>query len=172
MLAILAKILKTLNSEQSPSQIAAAISLAAIIGFTPLLSLHNIIVLFIVLFFRVNLTMFLVAWPLFSILGLAFSPASQAIGISLLQQASLQPIWESFYNTLVGRWSNFYYSGVIGGLVLGVAIAIVAFPLSKLFIVRYRESWMDKMEKLHLVKLLKASSFWHTTDKHTRNSIV
>ena len=51
MLAILAKLLKVLNSEQSPGQIAAAISFAAIIGLTPLLSLHNLIIALLVLWF-------------------------------------------------------------------------------------------------------------------------
>lgn len=160
MLTIIAKIFKTLNSEQSPTQIAAAISLAAIVGFTPLLSLHNLLILFILLFFRVNLTMFLVAWPLFTIFGMAFSPVSQSIGMSVLQNPSLTPFWESFYNTLLGRWSNFYYSGVIGGLLLGLIVALVSFPLFKFLVLRYRNNWMDKVEQLHLVKLLKASSFW------------
>lgn len=58
MLNFLAKLLKVLNSERSPGQLAAAVSLAAIIGMTPLYSLHNLFVLFLVLFFRVNLTVF------------------------------------------------------------------------------------------------------------------
>ncbi len=47
MLALLMKILKALNSEQSPGQLAAAVSFAAIIGLTPLLSLHNFFILLI-----------------------------------------------------------------------------------------------------------------------------
>lgn len=165
MLTILAKIFKTLNSEQSPSQISAAIALAAIVGFTPLLSLHNLVILFVVLFFRVNLTMFLVSWPMFALIGLALSPISQSIGMSILTAPALTDTWEAFYNTLFGRWSNFYYSGVIGGLVLGITVAIISFPIFKILVVRYRSEWMDKLEKLHLVKLLKATSFWQIYNK-------
>ena len=160
MLTILAKIFKILNSEQSPSQIAAAIALAAIVGFTPLLSLHNLVVLFVVLFFRVNLTMFIVAWPLFTILGLGMAPVAQELGLVVLQAPALTSMWESFYNTLIGRWSNFYYSGVLGGLIIGSIVAIVGYPLFKILILKYRKDWMEKVEKIHIVKLLKASTFW------------
>ena len=160
MLTILAKIFKILNSEQSPSQIAAAIALAAIVGFTPLLSLHNLVVLFVVLFFRVNLTMFIVAWPLFTILGLGMAPVAQELGLVVLQAPALTSMWESFYNTLFGRWSNFYYSGVLGGLIIGSIVAIVGYPLFKILILKYRKDWMEKVEKIHIVKLLKASTFW------------
>jgi uncharacterized protein (TIGR03546 family) len=164
MLAILMKILKALNSEQSPGQLAAAVSFAAIIGLTPLLSLHNILVLLVVLWFRVNLTVFLVMWPLFSIIGLMLAPVSESIGLLLLQMPSLTPTWESFYNTLLGRWSNFYYSGVLGGLVLSSVLAIILYPTSKKLITLYREKWLDKFEQFKIVKILKASKFWQLYD--------
>lgn len=162
MLTILAKLLKVLNSEQSPSQIAAAISLAAIIGLTPLFSLHNLVVLLIVLFFRVNLTTFLVAWPLFTLLGLLISPLSESVGLAVLQHEALVPIWESFYNTLVGRWSNFYYTGVMGSLIISIIFAVLMFPIFILLIKKYRSQWMQKLESFHVVKLIKATSFWNT----------
>ena len=167
MLAILAKILKVLNSEQSPRQIAAAISLAAIVGLTPLLSLHNLIILLLVLWLRVNLTMFLVAWPLFTVLGLALTPLSESVGSSLLQAESLVPMWDSFYNTLVGRWSNFYYTGVIGSLAIAVVLAIVLFPLSQLLISNYRSKWLERFEQYHIVKMLKASKLWQLYESHS-----
>jgi len=160
MLTVLAKILKVLNSEQSPNQIAAAISLAAIVGLTPLLSLHNLLVFLVVLAFRVNLTMFLVAWPLFTILGLAIAPVAESVGMSLLQAPALQTFWESFYNTLIGRWSNFYFSGVLGSLLIALVVALIGFPLFKVLVVNYRVSWLEKIEKYQIIKMLKASKFW------------
>ncbi len=160
MLALFTRLLKILNSEQSPAQLAAAVSLAAIIGMTPLLSLHNLVVFFLVLFFRVNLTVFLVMWPMFTILGLLISPVAESLGINLLQAESLVPMWQSFYNTLPGRWSNFYYTGVIGSLTISTGLAIILFPLSKWLIINYREKWMKKFEQYQVVKMLKASKFW------------
>ncbi|MCW8880165.1 MAG: TIGR03546 family protein [Kangiellaceae bacterium] len=160
MLTILAKIFKALNSEQSPNQLAIAISLAAVVGMTPLLSLHNLFIFLIVLWFRVNLTMFLVSWPLFTLLGLLLSSPIQSLGNMVLQEPSLVPMWESFYNTLIGRWSDFYYKGVMGGLILGTSIAIISFPISKALINKYRYKWLEKIQKYQVVRMLKASKLW------------
>ena len=160
MLTILMKIFKALNSEQSPGQLAAAVSFAAIVGLTPLFSLHNLIIFLIVLWFRVNLTLFLIMWPLFSIIGLMLAPISELIGLNLLQLTSLVPIWESFYNTLLGRWSNFYYSEVIGGLVIASTMAIILYPICKMLITQYREKFLETFNHYKIVKILKASKFW------------
>ncbi|WP_444996480.1 TIGR03546 family protein [Aliikangiella sp. IMCC44359] len=160
MLTFLVKIFKVLNSEQSPGQIAAAISLALIVGLTPLFSIHNLIILFVVLWFRVNLTIFIVAWPLFTIIGLLISGPAEILGLAILQAESLVPFWESFYNTVIGRWSNFYYSGVIGSLVIAIISAIVIFPVAKVLVGLYRDKWLQKVEEFRIVKLLKASKFW------------
>ena len=160
MLTILAKIFKALNSEQSTNQLAIAISLAAIVGMTPLLTLHNILILLVVLWFRVNLTMFLVSWPLFTLLAMLLSAPIQSVGNQVLQAPALVPMWESFYNTLIGRWSDFYFKGVMGGLVVGITVAIISFPISKILINKYRHTWLEKIQKYQVVRMLKASKLW------------
>ncbi len=161
MLTILMKIFKALNSEQSPGQLAAAISFAAIIGLTPLLSLHNLLIFLIVLWFRVNLSLFLIMWPIFSILGLILEPISESLGLSLLQLPGLIPLWESLYNTLPGRWSNFYYSEVLGGLVIASILATILYPVSKKLITQYREKWLEKFKHYKVIKIMRASKLWH-----------
>jgi len=160
MLTILVKLFKALNSEQSPNQLAIAVSLAAILGLTPFLSLHNIVILFIALIFRINLTLLIVSYPLFALIGYLLSPFFNQIGSSLLQSVALTEFWTAFFNTLVGRWSNFYYSGVMGSFVVAIILAIILYPLSRLMIVAYRDKWLDKINQMHLVKLLKTSRFW------------
>jgi uncharacterized protein (TIGR03546 family) len=167
MLTLLVKLFKVLNSEQSPAQIAAAISLAAIFGLTPLISLHNLLVLFVVLFFRVNLTFFLLAWPLFTGLGVLITPLSEELGFKLLQAPELIPFWQDFYNTLVGRWSNFYYSNLIGSLAIAVAFAILSFPINTWLVRLYREKWLQKFEQYQFVRLLKASKFWQLYESYS-----
>lgn len=160
MLTILAKIFKALNSEQSTNQLAIAISLAAIVGMTPLLTLHNIFIFLIVLWFKVNLTMFLVCWPLFTLIGLLLNSPIQSVGNQVLQAPALVPMWESFYNTLIGRWSDFYYNGVMGGLIFGIATALISFPINKILINKYRHTWSEKIQKFQVVRMLKASKLW------------
>ncbi len=160
MLTILVKLLKALNSEQSPGQLAFAVSLAIILGFTPLLSLHNLIILLVALWFRVNLSLLIVSYPLFALSGYLLSPFFESVGLNILQMPSLLPFWESFFNTLFGRWSNFYYSGVMGSFVVGLVTAIIVFPLAKFAIVAYREKWLQRFNQFKIMKMLKASKFW------------
>ncbi|MDH5433830.1 MAG: TIGR03546 family protein [Gammaproteobacteria bacterium] len=160
MLAPFTKVIKALNSEQSPAQLAAAISFAAILGLTPLMSLHNLLVLFCVLFFRVNLTLFILAWPLFATFSLLLEPVYHNIGYSILTQPDLKLAFESFYNNIIGRWSNFYYPVVLGSLLIALPVAILGYPFFKWLVNNYRNKWKDKIDQYQIIRFIKASKVW------------
>ena len=83
MIGTIAKILKALNSETAPGQISMALCFALIIGLTPLYSLHNLLVLLLVLILRVNLSAFIVGWVFFSGVAYILDPIFQH-GIGLI----------------------------------------------------------------------------------------
>jgi len=161
MLTLLVKILKALNSEQSPSQLAIAVSIATIMGLTPFLSLHNLVLILFALWFRVNLGFLIASYPLFALLGWMFSAQLENFGFSLLQMPALQDFWVSLYNNLGGRWSGFYYSGRIGSLVVALGLAILLFPIVRFGVIKYREVAMEKINSSKLMLWLKATKFWH-----------
>lgn len=66
----LAKFLRVLNSETDPAQISLAFCFSMVAGLTPLFSLHNLPILFLVLVLRVNLSAFLLGFAFFS--GIAY----------------------------------------------------------------------------------------------------
>jgi len=169
MLTPLAKVLKLLNSEQSPSQLAAALSIAMIMGLTPLVTLHNLLLLAVALLFRVNLSLLILSYPFFALIGLMLNTPFALIGEWLLQIDSLQGFYNAFYNTLLGRWSLFYYSAVTGSLVCSVILAMLGYPLFKLMIVKYRAHWMEQLKKFKLVQMFKASKFWSSYEKLSQN---
>lgn len=160
MITSLIKLFKALNSEQSSAQLAIAISLSAILGLTPLVSLHNVFVLFIAFSFRVNLSLLFLSYPIFAIIGYLLSDFFESVGTIVLQNASLIDIWQYFFNTVIGRWSDFYYTGVMGSFLVSIIIASILYPLSKMLINLYREKLLAKIERYQLVRMLKASSFW------------
>jgi len=61
----LAKLLRALNSETDPAQIALGACFGFVMGLTPLFSLHNLVVLFLALVLRANLMAFLLSLTLF-----------------------------------------------------------------------------------------------------------
>lgn len=169
MLTIFVKLLKALNSEQSASQLAVAISLSVILGLTPLWSLHNIFIVLIALWFRVNLSLLIISYPLFALLGYLLSPSFETIGLAILQLPSLQEFWNSFFNTLIGRWSNFYYSAVMGSFFIGLVSALLLYPMTIWIIKIYRTKLLEKINQFKIMRMLKASKFWNLYSLHSES---
>lgn len=154
----LLRIIKILNSDTSPSAIAAAISLALFFGLTPLVSPHNLLVILIVLLFRVHLGSFILASFGFGLIGLAIEPLLDRLGLWLLSQDSLVSLWTSLYNTHLGRLSFFNYTTMAGGLFVSLlALAPVWFG-SAFMVNNYREHFLAWSKKTRLLNLLRTST--------------
>ena len=160
MLYTLAKMLNVLNSEADPSQISLAFALSMIAGLTPLMSLHNLVVLFLVLVLRVNLSAFLLGLAVFSGLAYLFDPLFHAAGLSLLSAQSLEGLWTSMYNMPVFRIARFNNTIVMGSLVVSLVLFLPVFFLSRAGIVRYRSTFLAWMKKTKLAQAIWASSFY------------
>ena len=124
MIGLIARILRILNSETDPGQIAGAVCLAMIFGLTPLWTLHNVIVLLLVLVLRVNLSSFVLSWGLFTLLAFLLDPLFDVVGHALLTVGWLQPLWTAFYGTDLGKLSDFNNTIVLGSL----CVSLVAVP--------------------------------------------
>lgn len=160
MLAILAKLLKALNSEASPSQIALALSLALIVALTPFFSWHNALVLLLALVIRVNLSAFAVGTAVFSLLALAIDPFSARIGEQLLTNPEYQAFWTELYQNPFWRISGFNHTLVLGGLVVSLAAFIPVFIVARLLVIKYRENLLAWVNKLWIAKFVKGSKFY------------
>jgi len=160
MLTILAKIFKILNSETAPLQISLALCFAMVAGLTPLWSLHNILVLLLVLLLRVNLATFVLAWVGFAGLAYLLDPVFHGLGYTILTSASLQPLWTALYNSTLWRLTNFNNSLLMGSLVVSIVLFIPLFFVSRLIILKYREHILAWVMKSRLMQALKASKFY------------
>ena len=76
MVQAVIKILKVLNSETHPAQISLGLCFSVIVAFTPKFSVHNVVILFLILFFRINLSAFLIGGFLFAGVGYFLDPCS------------------------------------------------------------------------------------------------
>lgn len=155
MLTMLAKLLKALNSEASPSQISLAFVLGMILGLTPLWSVHNIIVIFLALVLRINLTGFLLAFGVFSGLAYLLDPLFISIGESLLTNPNLLSTWKSLYVSDAWRVTQFNNTLVLGSLVLSLVASLPAFFLFNFLIKQYRDkifAWVQKSKFMHILK--------------------
>jgi uncharacterized protein (TIGR03546 family) len=160
MLTMFAKLFRVLNSESEPGQISMAFCLAIVMGFTPLFSLHNLIVLFLALFLRVNLTGFILAWTVISGLAYLLDPFFSWLGVTILSAAVLEGLWTALYNITLARLENFNNSVVMGSLAFSF---ILFFPLYFLFnflIRRYREHVLAWVQKTRIAQMIKATKLY------------
>jgi uncharacterized protein (TIGR03546 family) len=160
MFAMLAKLLKALNSDSAPGQIALAFALAVITGLTPLFSLHNVLIVFIACILRINFGAFLLGTLFFSGLAYLIDPAAVALGESVLTDAAYQGFLTDLYQSDFWRATRFNNTLVIGSLIIALVAFIPVLLFSRWLISVYRHKLMAWVEKLKIVKVLKASKFY------------
>ncbi len=160
MLTLLAKLLSALNSESSIRQIALAIVLGFIVGLSPLLTLHNVIILFLVMLIRVHLGSFVLAVVFFSGLSYILSPIIIAVGECLLTSNSLNGLFTMLYQSTLFKLAHWHNTYTLGAFVLGSLLAIPWYFFSKTIIIKYRKYIMAFFEKFRVVKALKASKLY------------
>lgn len=160
MLTLLAKLFSALNSESSIRQIALAIVLGFVVGLSPLITLHNIIILFFVMLIRVHLGSFILALGFFSGLSYLLSPLIVAVGEWLLTANSLSGLFTALYQSTLFKLAHWHNTYTLGAFVLGCILAIPLYFFSKIIIEKYRSHIMAFFEKFRIVKALKASKFY------------
>ncbi|HDQ45750.1 MAG TPA: TIGR03546 family protein [bacterium] len=157
-LKILSKFIRVLRSAASPNQIAWGFALGAIAGLTPLNALHNLAVLILLIILNVNIAAAILALTIFSLIAWLFDPFFHTIGYAVLVQLSwLRPAWTDLYNAPVAPLTRFNNTVVMGGLLTSLVLLIPNYLLFRWFVIRYRESWNDRIRKWKVVQILKSS---------------
>lgn len=162
MLDMIAKLIKVLNAEGSPTQISLGFAAGLIMGLTPLWSLHNLLLAFLVFLFRVNLSAFLLSWAFFSGIAYIVDPAMDQLGATLLASSALQDMWTSMYNHAVWRIAHFNNTLTLGSLVSAVVIAVPMVFISNFLIKHYRQHILSWVRKTRIAQFLKASRLYRT----------
>jgi uncharacterized protein (TIGR03546 family) len=160
MLTLLAKLFHALNSDSSIRQIALAIALGFIVGLSPILTLHNIVLLFFVLIIRVHLGSFILSVGFFSGLSYLLSPIIVQVGESILSQPVLTDFFTALYQFTLFKLAHWHHTYILGAFVLGTVLCVPIYFVSKVIIEKYRVHIMKFFEKFRIVKALKASKFY------------
>ena len=160
MIKMIAKFLKVLNSETEPGQISLAFSLAMILGLTPLMSLHNSVVILLMLLVRVNLSACILGWVFFSGIAYILDPLFNLIGLAVLTSKGLEGLWTSLYNITLFRLAKFNNSIVMGSFLFSLIFFIPLYLLSNQGIRKYRVYVLEWVQKTRLMKAFKANKLY------------
>jgi len=99
ILKFLQTLIKALNSKGGPGEIAAGMAIGLAFGLTPLMSLHNIFVLAVAMLTTVSFPGVMLGWAIAVPLGFALDPLFHRIGMALLTNDALAPLFIWIVNT-------------------------------------------------------------------------
>ncbi len=153
-------LIKILHSDASPAQIAGGAAMGMVIGITPLFSIHNLLILFIILIIRINLGSAILSFIFFSILALPLDPLSHQMGMMILKATELQGLWTDLYNNPAMRLTRFNNSIVMGSMALSLMLIVPIWLGAFSFVRAYRGTMKEKIDKLRIIKLVKGSSLY------------
>lgn len=160
ILKYIAKLLKALSSEASPNQLAGGFILGMIIGLTPVTSIHNLLILVLVIVLKVNIGMVILAFLVFSGVAYMADPLFHNFGIWMLEYESMQNTWTNMYNNELLAITKFYNTVVLGSFISALVLCIPMFPLTKVGVVQYRKHIHEKVMKTKFAKALKGTKLY------------
>jgi uncharacterized protein (TIGR03546 family) len=161
LLKLLQQLIKALNSQGTPGQVAAGIALGSVLGLTPLINLHNLVIFALAMVVNVSFPGVMLGWVMFVPPGFVLDPVFDAVGHRLLiETPALTPIWTSLYNTPFSL-TNFNNTVVLGSFVSWLVLALPIYFLARLGIARYRATIYDRLAKTQFFKAVKASKIYN-----------
>ena len=162
--------IKLLNSDTGNISLAMGMTCGFILGMTPVLSLHSLIIFLILFFFRIQIGAALVMAFFFKFIAFLLDPAFDYIGRMVLEMPSLQSFFTSLYNMPIVPYTRFNNSIVMGSGVLTFALSPFVFILSQYFIVKYRELVVARFKDTKFWKAVEATKFYQWYYKYEQYS--
>ncbi len=161
LLKLIQALVRALNSDGTPSQVAAGIALGAALGLTPLLSLHNLFVVAPIVLLNVSVPGAILGWLLATPLGFALDPVFDTVGRALLLDATpLAGIWAGISEAPVLALANLNNSVVLGSLVGWAALALPIYAGAHVGVRRYRATLYPRVARWKVFQAVKATKLY------------
>ena len=163
---LLAKLVKILRSAASPNQIAVGFMIGMVIGLTPFWTLHNMILIVILIILNINIGTAIYSFVLFSAVAYLIDPLFHSLGYFLLvDMTSLNSLWTLLYNFPIVALSRYNNTVVIGSLAISIILALPMYFIAKSGVIYYRENIDQKMQKWKIVQVVKGSKLYSFYEK-------
>jgi uncharacterized protein (TIGR03546 family) len=153
-------LLQLLNSDKGTNQIAAGVACGLILGFAPAFSLQTVLVIFVLFFFRIQIGAATLSAFFFAFVAWLLDPIHNRVGMAILENESLNPLFTHMYNMPIVPFTRFYNSIVMGSAVVSIILALPTFFIAKLFIAKYREHIVARFQSTKVWKAFKATPIY------------
>jgi len=165
-LNFLGKIFKLLHSDKTPRHLAAGFALGSIIGLTPFLSLHNLVIFCLIFLLNVSIPAATFAMFVCELFAYLFDPFFHEVGYNLLVKVEfLKPFWTQLYSMPIAPLTKFYNTVVLGSFVTSLITFIPVYFAFKYFVIYYRLHLAEKVENLKIVKIISGSNLFQLVKK-------
>ncbi len=151
---------KLLNSDTGTNQLASGLALGLILGFAPAFSLQTVLVIFILLFFRVQIGAAFISAFFFKFVAYLIDPVSHSLGQIVLESEALRPLFVQMYNMPIIPFTRFNNTITMGSAVISIILAIPGFFIFKSLIIKYRETVVARFKETKFFKALQATAFY------------
>lgn len=160
------KLIKTLHSKEEPHNLAAGFALGSIIGLTPLLSLHNLLVFLIILVFNVSISAAFFGIFFFSCFAYFFDAQFHSLGYLLLVKLEfLKPLWTYLYNIPIAPLTKFYNTVVLGSLLVSLITFFPVYWGFKQLVKFYQAKIAVKVNQLKIMKIITGNNLYQMYQK-------
>lgn len=162
IIKLIQNLVKALNSEGTPGQVAAGIAVGSCPGLTPLLNLHNLLIVGVIFFFRVSVPGAMLGWIVFTPVGFALDPVFDSVGQALVMDTgSLEGAFAAAYNTPVIALANPTNTIVAGSFIGWVLLSVPIFFLARASVGWYRANVYERYKDAKVFRALRASKLYN-----------
>jgi uncharacterized protein (TIGR03546 family) len=161
LLKLIQSIIKTLHSAGTPGQVAAGMALGSALGLTPLMQVHNLVVISLLILLNVSFGGGMLGWALFVPVGFLLDPIFDRLGLALLTAPSLRPFWTDLTNTPILPYTNFNNTVVLGSFVAWLILSIPIFFAARYGVTRYRATVGERVRQSRFYKTVTASQVYN-----------
>ncbi len=160
LINFLRSMFKALNSDGTPGQVGMGMAIGLAFGLTPLMSLHNVVVLCVAMLTTVSFPGVMLGWVVAVPVGFMLDPLFDRVGMALLTTDALAPVFTWIVNTPVIALSALNNSIVLGSLVTWIVLLIPAYFAFKVLVARYRAHIFAHVQRWRVVQVLKTSRLY------------
>jgi uncharacterized protein (TIGR03546 family) len=162
LLKLAQSLVRTLHSDGTPGQIALGFALGAALGLTPLVNLHNAVILLVLAMLNVSFAAGLLGWALFVPVGFLLDPLFDRVGRMLLVDTpALQPLFATLDNTPFLALANLNNTVVLGSLVGWMLLILPLYVFARFGVLRYRATLGERVRRTRIYSAISASRVYN-----------
>lgn len=161
LLKLLQQLVKTLNSNGTPGQIAAGLALGTVFGLTPLVNVHNLLLFLLAMVLNLSLAAVFLGWALTLPIGFILDPLFDRIGHALLGAEPLAGLWTALANTPGLPLTNYNNTVVLGSFVFWLVLFVPMYLVFKRLVALYRVRVYERLRNTKVFKAVTASKLYN-----------